>query len=129
MTSFLFHSLLPKGLIGQNTKMWPEAQLFRLGRHCEPQNERKVLPFYTLWTKFSLPLLLLLHANLPFHATIVICRLDLKKICRMGSSTKGLISKIYQILADLTPDTLPQHAFMAKWESYLGIHLKISGNV
>lgn len=37
-----------------------------------------------------------------------------EKICRLGSSTKGMISDIYQILVDPTPDVRMKHAYMKK---------------
>lgn len=43
-----------------------------------------------------------------------------EKLCRMGSSTKGLISEIYRILVDPIPSDPLKHAYMTKWESYLG---------
>lgn len=41
----------------------------------------------------------------------------------MGTSTKGLIMDIYRILIDPTPDVPIKHAYMTKWETYVGTQL------
>lgn len=46
-----------------------------------------------------------------------------KAVCRLGSSTWGLISVIYQSLIDPFPEVWFRHAYVDKWEAYLGTQL------
>lgn len=106
MTSFLYHPLFPDGLVGQNMKPWFDGHLFRFADVVD-HSTRKVLPFNTLQTKFSLPIrcyLQICHLmQQVLSADPVSLPTRFEKICRMDSSTKGLIYELHQILIDLTP--------------------------
>lgn len=51
--------------------------------------------------------------------------MEFEKVCLEGSSPRGMISQIYQLLiTDLSPFR-PQHAYMRKWEQALGEELPL----
>lgn len=130
MTSFLFHPALPEGLT--NTfKPWFEKRLFRFVDIVDYKT-LKPHSFESLQSLFQLPreccythTQICSYLQRSLSSTTVSLPTRFERLCRSGSSTKGLISDIYRILLDPDPELSPGHSYMSKWHAILGHELPL----
>lgn len=126
LTSFLFHPLFPDGLGGHQMKQWFDRKLFRFADIIDPST-RRLMTFDILRRKYDLPLRCHYSYLQISHFMLTLCSEGIvssptafERLCGRGSSTKGLISEIYLLLATPSPQNPTKHPYMLKWESYLG---------
>lgn len=128
MTSFLFHPSLPQSLTS-SFRPWFDGGLFRFVDIVDYRT-LKVLPFETLRSNYKLPrecyysyIQICSYMQRALSSTVVSLPTSFERLCKAGHSTKGLISDIYRILSDPSPETPPRHSYMDKWEQSLSCAL------
>lgn len=125
MTSFLFHPAFPESLTGA-FRPWFEKKLFRFVDIIDYRS-RRIHSFDSLQSMFSLPrecsysyLQICSFMQRSLASAVASLPTVFERLCKVGSSTRGLISAIYRILVDPTPDLQPRHSYMDRWDACLG---------
>lgn len=100
---------------------WFDKQLFRFVDVIDYKT-RRIHTFESLQAMFHLPreshysyMQLCSYMHRSLSSTMASLPTAFERISKVGSSTRGLISSIYRILLNPTPDTPPRHSYMDRW--------------